>query len=139
MVRAHKEHPASTCTYMRMGLTQRPRPTRTHAQVTHKRCAGAIPPGLHEELVVEFCPTQWRYYYDCIRVHAQVCASGTSCMPCQVMLRATGSECVIKFGEVWEGMVYGPAGIAYAGSSACTSTCLLKSHAHQACKQRARG
>ena len=40
--------------------------------MTHKRCAGAILPGLSEQLVVEFCPDQLRYYYDAIRVHSSV-------------------------------------------------------------------
>lgn len=41
-------------------------------QVTHKRCPGAILPGLSDQLVVEFCPVQLRYYYDTIRVHSSV-------------------------------------------------------------------
>ena len=30
---------------------------------------GAVAPGMAEEIYVEFSPTEWRYYCDCIRVH----------------------------------------------------------------------
>jgi len=41
--------------------------------VTHKRTSGgATPPGLSDQLVIEFVPTQWRYYYDTIRIHSNV-------------------------------------------------------------------
>ena len=35
------------------------------------RCAkkGIIAPGMAEEIVIEFQPTEWRYYYDCVRIH----------------------------------------------------------------------
>ena len=28
--------------------------------------------GMCEEIVVQFMPTEWRYYYDCIRIHSEV-------------------------------------------------------------------
>nr|ADD85929.2 FAP221 [Chlamydomonas reinhardtii]7SQC_M0 Chain M0, FAP221 [Chlamydomonas reinhardtii]7SQC_M1 Chain M1, FAP221 [Chlamydomonas reinhardtii] len=32
---------------------------------------GLLAPGMTEEVAVEFCPTQYRYYYDCVRVHCE--------------------------------------------------------------------
>ncbi|EFJ43939.1 hypothetical protein VOLCADRAFT_121366 [Volvox carteri f. nagariensis] len=32
---------------------------------------GLLAPGMSEEVVVEFCPSHYRYYYDCIRVHSE--------------------------------------------------------------------
>ena len=37
----------------------------------HFNKKGKIAPGMSEELVVEFTPNEWRYYYDCIRVHQE--------------------------------------------------------------------
>ncbi|KAK3249974.1 hypothetical protein CYMTET_40624 [Cymbomonas tetramitiformis] len=31
---------------------------------------GLVAPGMSEEIRLEFCPTEWRYFYDCIRVHS---------------------------------------------------------------------
>ena len=33
------------------------------------RKRGAVAPGMAEEIFVEFTPTEWRYYCDCIRLH----------------------------------------------------------------------
>ena len=46
-------------------------------QVTHRRCPGAILPGLADSLVIEFVPTQLRYHYDVIRVHSNVSGKGS--------------------------------------------------------------
>ena len=32
---------------------------------------GLVAPGMSERVDVEFCPTEHRYYYDCVRVHAE--------------------------------------------------------------------
>mmetsp|Transcript_9584 Transcript_9584/g.18058 ORF Transcript_9584/g.18058 Transcript_9584/m.18058 type:complete len:1002 (+) Transcript_9584:336-3341(+) len=32
---------------------------------------GLVAPGMSEDIRLEFCPTEWRYYYDCIRVHSE--------------------------------------------------------------------
>ena len=32
---------------------------------------GTIAPGMSEEIVIEFCPDEYRYYYDCVRVHSE--------------------------------------------------------------------
>lgn len=37
----------------------------------HAEQEGLIPPGLSEEIEIEFRPTEWRYYYDCIRIHTE--------------------------------------------------------------------
>lgn len=46
-------------------------------QATCDNKRGLLPSGLDEEVVVEFCPQQYRYYYDCVRVHSEV--RGESC------------------------------------------------------------
>ena len=32
---------------------------------------GTIAPGMSEEIVIEFCPDEYRYFYDCVRVHSE--------------------------------------------------------------------
>eukprot|EP00877_Chromochloris_zofingiensis_P012287 jgi/Chrzof1/7311/Cz02g18220.t1 len=54
-------------------------PTRAHIippasvffKVIRKNVVGSIAPGLQEQLLVEFCPQEWRYYYDCIKINAE--------------------------------------------------------------------
>ena len=36
---------------------------------------GLLAPGMEDEIMLEFCPTEWRYYYDCLRIHTQVSLS----------------------------------------------------------------
>lgn len=33
--------------------------------------SGALRPGLADRIVIEFVPTEFRYYYDCVRVHTE--------------------------------------------------------------------
>ena len=32
---------------------------------------GAIAPGMSEDVTIQFRPTEWRYYYDCLRLHSE--------------------------------------------------------------------
>ncbi|GBF91119.1 hypothetical protein Rsub_04788 [Raphidocelis subcapitata] len=47
-------------------------PESPYFRVDHRRCGGAILPGLSDVLVIEFCPTELRYYHDTVRVHSNV-------------------------------------------------------------------
>jgi len=46
-------------------------PCQTQYFSVHFDKKGKIAPGMAEELVVEFTPHEWRYYYDCIRIHME--------------------------------------------------------------------
>lgn len=56
-------------------------PTTPFFKATQSK-VGAVAPGMWEEVVLEFCPTEHRYYYDCLRV---VCAG---CDPTIVPIHA---------------------------------------------------
>lgn len=46
-----------------------------HSSVPQATCdsqRGLLPPGLEELITIEFCPQQYRYYYDTVRVHSEV-------------------------------------------------------------------
>ncbi len=47
-----------------------PLPLMLQAYCDNKK--GLLAPGLEDVITVEFCPTEWRYYYDCLRIHSQV-------------------------------------------------------------------
>ncbi len=47
-------------------------PTTPFFKATCPNKKGALAPGMSEEIVVEFLPTEYRYFYDCIRIHCQV-------------------------------------------------------------------
>ena len=42
-----------------------------HFKTVTRNKKGLIPPGLSEDIEIEFRPTEWRYYYDCIRIHTE--------------------------------------------------------------------
>lgn len=46
-------------------------PTTPHFKATCDSKRGLLAPGLAEEITVEFIPEQWRYYYDCLRIHCE--------------------------------------------------------------------
>lgn len=37
----------------------------------HYQKRGKIAPGMSEEVIIQFTPNEWRYYYDCIRIHSE--------------------------------------------------------------------
>eukprot|EP00297_Palpitomonas_bilix_P001409 CAMPEP_0113878408 /NCGR_PEP_ID=MMETSP0780_2-20120614/6661_1 /TAXON_ID=652834 /ORGANISM="Palpitomonas bilix" /LENGTH=949 /DNA_ID=CAMNT_0000864865 /DNA_START=261 /DNA_END=3110 /DNA_ORIENTATION=+ /assembly_acc=CAM_ASM_000599 len=45
-------------------------PTTPFFRIQYKK-KGLIAPGMSEDLTVEFSPTEYRYYYDCIRIHSE--------------------------------------------------------------------
>lgn len=40
------------------------------ATCDHKK--GNLAPGMADVIEVEFCPQEFRYYYDCVRIHSEV-------------------------------------------------------------------
>ncbi|GAX85110.1 hypothetical protein CEUSTIGMA_g12530.t1 [Chlamydomonas eustigma] len=46
-------------------------PTTPHFKAYCENKKGFLAPGLSEEITVEFTPKQWRYYYDCLRIHCE--------------------------------------------------------------------
>lgn len=43
-------------------------PTTPYFRMEYDNKKGLVPPGLAEAVIVHFSPTEYRYYYDCIRV-----------------------------------------------------------------------
>jgi hypothetical protein len=43
-------------------------PTTPYFRMEYSNRKGIIPPGLSEEVRLFFAPTEYRYYYDCLRV-----------------------------------------------------------------------
>eukprot|EP01052_Picozoa_sp_SAG31_P009724 SAG31_NODE_517_length_14689_cov_5.110487_15_plen_143_part_00 len=52
-------------------------PTTPYFQIKMQKI-GLVAPGMSEEVVVEFTPDSLRYFYDCIRLHSQVCSTAKS-------------------------------------------------------------
>ncbi|DBA94356.1 TPA: hypothetical protein ACH3X1_001962 [Trebouxia sp. C0004] len=46
-------------------------PTTPYFKACCDNKKGLLAPGLEDVITVEFCPTEWRYYYDCLRIHSQ--------------------------------------------------------------------
>ncbi|KAK9804223.1 hypothetical protein WJX72_001932 [[Myrmecia] bisecta] len=46
-------------------------PTTPYFKATCEQKKGLLAPGMCEVIQVEFCPKEWRYYYDCIRIHCE--------------------------------------------------------------------
>ncbi|GMH34242.1 hypothetical protein BSKO_02076 [Bryopsis sp. KO-2023] len=46
-------------------------PNTPFFQMGWRKHRGLIAPGMCEEVEIEFHPKEWRYYYDCIRVHSE--------------------------------------------------------------------
>ncbi|KAL3159192.1 hypothetical protein ABBQ32_011175 [Trebouxia sp. C0010 RCD-2024] len=46
-------------------------PTTTYFKASCEKKKGLLAPGMEDVITVQFCPTEWRYYYDCVRIHTQ--------------------------------------------------------------------
>lgn len=46
-------------------------PTTPYFRMEYDAKKGLVPPGLAEEVKIIFSPTEYRYYYDCIRVRCE--------------------------------------------------------------------
>ncbi len=54
-----------------MGLHVIP-PTTSFFKISYSKDKSQIMPGLSITITVQFKPDQWKYYYDCIRIHCKV-------------------------------------------------------------------
>ncbi|DBA89741.1 TPA: hypothetical protein ACH3X2_004621 [Trebouxia sp. C0005] len=66
---------------------------------------GSLAPGLEDVITVEFCPTEWRYYYDCLQIHSQ---GGNLLIPIHAypMMNQTKFPRRISFGKCAVGETY---------------------------------
>lgn len=47
-------------------------PTTDHFKIHYKKERSQLVPGLGLDITVQFRPTEWKYYYDCVRIHCKV-------------------------------------------------------------------
>jgi len=58
----------TSASVIRMHIIQ---PNTPFFSIRYTKLEGGLRPGFSEIVEVDFRPTEWRYYYDCIRVHVQ--------------------------------------------------------------------